>query len=94
MSRSAAQQLTHWARLGRELEASRHVNNKDIERVLTGKLPYDSLADQDQAVVRSAWAERIDLARGSLDLEAEFIESGETWSEVDTDGTVVVRNGR
>ena len=91
MSRSAAQQLTHWARLGRELEASRGISHADIERVLAGELPYDSLADPDQAVVRTEWDERIDAARESLDLAAEFRAAGETWSEVDDDGAVVIR---
>lgn len=91
MSRSAAQQLSHWARLGRELEAARNVSHKDIERVLAHKAPYDSLTEPAQSVVRTAWDERIDEARDLLDLEAEFIASGETWSEADADGTLVIR---
>jgi hypothetical protein len=93
MSRSAAQQLSHWARLGRELEAARTINHKDIERVLAGKQPYDSLSDPEQAVARTAWDERIDQARASLNLESEFLASGETWAEADADGNLVVRGG-
>jgi len=92
MSRSAAQQLSHWARLGRELEASRDLNTKDIQRVLAGKAPYDALADPEQAAVRTAWDERIEAARESLNLETEFRAAGESWSEADADGNVVVRD--
>src|SRR5881394_1846291 len=40
-SRSAAQQLAHWARLGRELEASPSVTQDAIARVLAGQALYD-----------------------------------------------------
>jgi len=90
-SRSAAQQLAHWARVGRELEASHNVSVKDVERVLAGKAPYDALAEREQAVVRATWDERIYVVRSSLDLEAEFVQAGESWSEVDEEGRLVTR---
>jgi hypothetical protein len=93
LSRSAAQQLSHWARLGRELEASRNVSHKDIERVLAGKAPYDLLTEPEQAVVRTAWDERVEQARDALDLESEFRAVGDSWSEADADGNVVRRDG-
>ncbi|MGI8947595.1 MAG: TA system antitoxin ParD family protein [Ornithinimicrobium sp.] len=40
-SRSAAQQINHWARIGRELEASGKVSQRDIEAVLAGDGSYD-----------------------------------------------------
>lgn len=91
LSRSAAQQLSHWARLGRELEASPQVSSRDVDRVLAGKQPYDSLTDPEQAVVRAGWDERVDLARADLDLATEFRAAGDTWSEAGADGTIVVR---
>ena len=90
MSRSAAQQLTHWARLGRELEASRGLSQRDIADVLAGDQPYDDLGEREQAVVRTVWDERIETARTSLDLAAEFGASDEAWSEADADGNVVI----
>ena len=35
--RSAAQQITHWARIGREFESAASVTHRDIERILTGE---------------------------------------------------------
>lgn len=75
-SRSAAQQLAHWARVGRELEASHNVGVKDVERVLAGKAPYDALAEWEQAVVRATREERLNIVRSQLDLAAELIDTG------------------
>lgn len=89
--RSAAQQLAHWARLGRELEAAAGVSQRDIDRVLAGQLSYDDLGDRDQAVVRTAWREGVDADLASLDLRARFEAQGRTrWSEADREGAVTV----
>ena len=45
------QQLAHWARLGRELEASPSVTQDAIARVLAGQAPYDELPDPAQAML-------------------------------------------
>lgn len=89
--RSAAQQLAHWALLGRELEAAAGVSQRDIDRVLAGQLSYDELGDRDQAVVRTAWREGVDEDLASLDLRARFEAQGRTrWSEADREGNVIV----
>lgn len=90
-SRSASQQLAHWALIGRELEASRNVAPRDVEEVLAGRRDYDSLTPREQAVVRAEWTERINERIGALDLAASFIESGRPFVELDDDGTVVER---
>ncbi|MEO7373717.1 MAG: hypothetical protein ABIW36_07410, partial [Terrimesophilobacter sp.] len=58
-SRSAAQQLDHWARIGRELEASPTITHDAINKVLAGQASYDSLPENAQAMVRVAWDEQI-----------------------------------
>jgi hypothetical protein len=88
-SRSAAQQINHWARIGREFEASGRVSQRDIERVLAGQASYDEIGDQAQAVVRATWDTRIAERIAALDFEAEFTEAGDTWSEADESGHVV-----
>ena len=89
MSRSAAQQLAHWARIGRELEASGTVSHQEIGEVLVGSRSYDNLRPREQAVVRAEWAERMTVMREGLDLAAEFAGAGETYSELGPDGQVV-----
>lgn len=89
--RSAAQQLAHWARLGRELEAASGLSQRDIDRVLAGQLSYDDIEDREQAAVRTAWREGIDADLASLDLRARLEGEGRTrWSEADEHGHVTV----
>lgn len=75
-SRSAAQQISHWARIGREVEASPATSLRDIQRVLAGETDYDSLGERGQAVVRASWDEQMADRRESLDLAAEFAQAG------------------
>lgn len=91
-SRSASQQVVHWARLGRELELSGRVSARDVRDVLAGSRSYDSLTAEAQAVVRAMWAERMDELRAGLDLAAELVATGRPYAELDEAGSVVVRN--
>jgi hypothetical protein len=90
-SRTTAQQVTHWARIGRELEASRAITSNRIADVLAGRLHYDEIDVYEQAAVRAAWDESIDAAIDDLDLAAQFAEEGRTWVEADPAGNVVHR---
>lgn len=90
-SRSTAQQVNHWARIGRELESSASISQRDIAEVLAGRASYDELSAREQAVVRAEWTERMTALREGLDLAAEFTAAGESWTEVDADGTPVKR---
>lgn len=74
-SRRAAQQLDHWARIGRELEASPMITHGAIDKVLAGEASYDSLVDTAQAVVRVAWGEQILAKIAGLDFEDRLQEA-------------------
>jgi len=90
-SRSASQQVAHWARIGREIEASGAISHKDVAEVLAGGRSYDSLSPKERAVVRAEWSGRMDALREALDLAQQFAAAGRTWVEVDEDGAVVER---
>ena len=90
-SRSAAQQISHWARIGRELEASPATSRRDIQRVLTGQGSYDELAETDQASVRASWDEQMAERIASLNLAAEFSSADRPWTDADADGHPVRR---
>jgi hypothetical protein len=92
-SRSTAQQVNHWARIGRELEASTSISQRDIAEVLAGRASYDELSAREQAVVRADWSERMTALREGLDLAAEFAAAGESWTEADAAGAPVERSG-
>ena len=91
-SRSASQQVAHWARIGREIEASSSISHKEIAAVLAGSRSYDGLDPKEQAVVRAEWSARMDEARAELDLAKDFARAGRTWVELDEKGRVVERS--
>src|SRR4051794_11360881 len=91
-SRSAAQQLDHWARVGQALEASPQVKHDQIERVLRGQASYDELDSAAQAVVRAQWDAQLAEDLAGADLTAELNASGVPWAEADADGNLVVHD--
>jgi hypothetical protein len=91
MSRSVSQQITHWARIGRELESGPSVSQREIAQVLGGHRSYDGLDSEQQAVVRADWSERIEDRIAQLDLAEEFSGQGRSSSELDEHGRVVRR---
>lgn len=92
-SRSASQQVVHWARIGREIEASLSISPREIAEVLAGSQPYDGLNPKEQAIVRAEWSTRIDQFRNALDLAEEFSAAGRGWVELDDSGAVVDGGG-
>lgn len=90
MSRSAAEQISHWARIGRELERSAEISVADIGKVLAGQRSYDALPPREQAIVRAAWTERMEAVRGRLRLDKTFEAEGHAYAELDASGNVVV----
>lgn len=88
-SRAVPQQIAHWARIGRELEMSPKVNHRQVARVLSGAGSYDSLSEQEQAIVREEWAERMAAQRAALDYVTRFSAAGESYSELDEHGNLV-----
>lgn len=91
LSRSAAQQVAHWARVGREVEASASISARDISRVLAGQADYDQLNSREQAVVRADWSDQLEGRLGDLDFAAEYSAKGETYSELNSKGRAVRR---
>jgi hypothetical protein len=94
MSRSVAQQVSHWARIGRELERARDVSTEDIRRVLDGQADYDRLPAKEQAMVRAVWSGRVDQLRSELRLDRIYAERGYRYAELDESGNVVVHEAK
>lgn len=88
-SRSAAQQIDHWARIGRELESS-NISHRDIEAVLAGDGSYDALHEREQAIVRATWDEALAGRIADFDLKHVVADAGVGWVENDERGNVVV----
>lgn len=88
MSRSVSEQVSHWARLGRELERSPDVSVARVQAVLAGERSYDDLNPPEQAFVRTAWDEQIADRLANLDLAADFEAQGHSWAELAEDGSL------
>jgi hypothetical protein len=90
--RSVAEQLSHWARVGSEVEAIALIDLRDRRRsaqdLLAGR-DYDTLAGDEQALVRTAWDEEADERLASLDLAAERRSAGLPVIILGGDGEVV-----
>jgi hypothetical protein len=52
------------------------VSNSDVAVVLEGEASYDVLSSEEQATVRAAWADRMNVTAAKLDLEREFAGEG------------------
>lgn len=71
---------------------SPRVNQRQIAQVLLGTGSYDELIEQEQAIVRQGWTERMKSRRESLNYREQFSAAGESYSELDEDGSLVVRS--
>ncbi len=91
LSRSADQQVTHWAQICRGIESAEGVSGRAIAEVLAQRSRYDALNDKEQAIVRAEWAERIKERRSTLDIASELAAEGRSWVELDEQGRVVER---
>jgi hypothetical protein len=89
MSRSTTQQIAHWARIGRELEASPQVSIEEISAVLRQAKGYDEIGTEEQAIVRAFWTERMAALREMLRLDEEFASEGRPYVELDESGKLV-----
>lgn len=66
--------------------------DRQIVEVLGGTGSDDELGEQDQAIVRKEWAERIVSTRADLDYAEKFSAAGESYSELDEDGNLSIRS--
>lgn len=77
--RTVAEQLSHWARIGSEVEAvtltGLAARRRSSQELLAGR-DYDALTDDAQALVRTAWDEEVEERLEALDLAAERRATG------------------
>lgn len=93
--RTVAEQLSHWARVGSEVEAvtliGLHARRRTSHELLAGR-DYDALAADEQALIRTAWDAEAEERRADLDLAAERHAAGWPVVTLDDDGRVVRRH--
>jgi hypothetical protein len=88
-SRSAAQQIDHWARLGRNISMHQSAARRRIEAALAGELPLADLSPDEHVV----FAAELDVAIAEAAQGASFGDAlageGITTVSLDADGRLV-----
>jgi hypothetical protein len=88
-SRSAKQQLDHWARVGRAV-SMRHTNQRlRVEAALAGALSLSALSDQERQVVDAEWGVGIKEAATAMSFGARLAAEGITTVALDDDGRII-----
>lgn len=66
------------------------MSHREVARVLEGTASFDELNGKEQAVVRQEWADRMAALQSTLDYASQFSADGESYSELDEHGNVVI----
>jgi hypothetical protein len=89
-SRSAKQQLDHWARVGRAVSAQHSASRQRVEAALRGELAMTSLSVEEGVVFNAEIAAAIDESLARTDYGATLAAEGLTTVALDENGTLVV----
>jgi hypothetical protein len=88
-SRSAKQQLDHWARVGRSVSMHQTTARRRIEAVLAGEIDLDELSDEEQVVANAEIDTAIEERANSTSFGAELRAAGIVTVALDADGGLV-----
>lgn len=88
-SRSAKQQLDHWARLGRAISRQQSASRRRIDAVLAGTLPMTALRPDERVVVNAELDAAITASAERVDLADVLARRGITTVALDDDGALV-----
>jgi len=88
-SRSARQQLAHWARVGRAVSSVGSSQRARLEAALAGRLPMNTLTGEETVVVNAEIAAGIEERLAQVDFGDELAAEGITTVALDTDGNLV-----
>lgn len=88
-SRSAKQQLDHWARVGRALSMHHTASRRRIEAVLAGTLSMAALSDEERAAAHAELDASIQQHAVTTSYGDLLAAEGITTVALDDDGTLV-----
>jgi hypothetical protein len=88
-SRSAKQQLDHWARVGRSVSMHQTTARRRIEAVLAGEIDLDELSDEEQVVANAEIDTAIEERANSTSFGAQLRTAGIVTVALDADGGLV-----
>ncbi|MHC9292944.1 TA system antitoxin ParD family protein [Mycobacterium sp. LTG2003] len=88
-SRSAKQQLDHWARVGRAVSSQHSAARRRVEAALTGEMPLRSLTVEEGVVFNAEISAAIEESLGRADYGKTLAARGITTVAIDDDGEIV-----
>lgn len=88
-SRSAKQQLDHWARVGRAVSMRQTAARRRIEAVLSGELSLSALSAEERVVATAEQDVRIQEQAQAADFGAHLAAEGVTTVALDDKGRLV-----
>ncbi len=88
-SRSAKQQLDHWARVGRAVSMHKSAARRRVEAVLAGDTPFDHLQENERLVANAELDVKIQTQAESISFGARLATEGVTTVALSDDGTLV-----
>lgn len=88
-SRSAKQQLDHWARVGRAVSGRHTAARRRVEAALAGDLALGALDDAEGAVFNAEVTAALEESLAATDYGAELASRGVTTVALDEDGRLV-----
>lgn len=90
-SRSAREQLDHWARLGMHLSVRSTAARRRIERAMAGDVPLSELAGAEREVANAELSVAISESANRMSFADRLAAEGVTTVTVDDEGRLVER---
>jgi hypothetical protein len=88
-SRSAKQQLDHWARVGRAVSSRQSAARRRVEAALAGELELAELSDEEGVVFNAEITAAIEENVANSDYGRELAKRGVTTVALDENGQIV-----
>jgi len=88
-SRSAKQQLDHWARVGRSVSMHQTAARRRVEAALAGELPLADLTDSERLVANAELDASIQARAESMSFGDRLVAEGVATVALDDDGSLI-----
>ena len=88
-SRSAAQQIDHWVRVGQGLSLHQSASRRRVEAVLAGSLPMSALRPDEREIVNAELDAAVAVKAQATPLGAAVAADGVTTVALDDEGRLV-----
>jgi len=88
-SRSAAQQIDYWARLGRHVSLPGTAARMRIEAAVAGELDFRDLSSEERTVANAEIDAAIDRRATSTNIRDKLLAEGKVAVSMDGDGNIV-----